>query len=562
MVVDDDYGATREIAKYILSVIRNQDLPSLQSSLQSQSSNISNAFAGIKFITQEPSTLLTNEQALSSLSSGYLKNTTGTGVLSVQTTPIPVPDGGTGLTSLTANGIMYASGTTTLATSSNLVYSGGYLGVGTSSPGSPLHGVLTDATTNAVGDLLTLTHNSSGTPAAGFGGALVARLHSSTTQAQLAGRLSWHWTTATDASRAARGRLTAYYTSTERECIAWEANSSAPMAGFLGASPVIRQVVSGNNGGISGLTGFLTALANLGLITDSTTNSASIPTGSGATNRIAYWSGTSTLTSDAGFTFTTSGYTADIATGAAATSGQWRIGHVATSDYLRIIHVSQSQMSIDKFASSGQAIVDINPRPGDGTSAANFRFFRSTSTSGATSFDIFLGDGSASFNARIFGQGANTYFCANNGSFGVGTASPATQFHTVLTDATTNAVVNSVTSGHNSSGTPAAGFGSGLLFNLHSSTTTAQSAARLTIEWVTATHASRAARGSLTAYYTSTERTCFQWEANSTVALVGFLGTAPVAKQTVTGSRGGNAALASVLTALANFGLITDSSTA
>jgi hypothetical protein len=42
---------------------------------------------------------------------------------------------------------------------------------------------------------------------------------------------------------------------------------------------------------------------------------------------------------------------------------------------------------------------------------------------------------------------------------------------------------------------------------------------------------------------------------------IGFLNTAAVSKQTVTGSRGGNAALASVLTALANFGLITDSST-
>jgi hypothetical protein len=43
---------------------------------------------------------------------------------------------------------------------------------------------------------------------------------------------------------------------------------------------------------------------------------------------------------------------------------------------------------------------------------------------------------------------------------------------------------------------------------------------------------------------------------------VGFNGTAPAAKPTVTGSRGGNAALASLLTALAGLGLITDSSTA
>ena len=42
---------------------------------------------------------------------------------------------------------------------------------------------------------------------------------------------------------------------------------------------------------------------------------------------------------------------------------------------------------------------------------------------------------------------------------------------------------------------------------------------------------------------------------------VGFYNTTPIAKQTVTGSRGGNAALASLLTALASHGLITDSTT-
>jgi len=42
----------------------------------------------------------------------------------------------------------------------------------------------------------------------------------------------------------------------------------------------------------------------------------------------------------------------------------------------------------------------------------------------------------------------------------------------------------------------------------------------------------------------------------------GFFGSAGTSKQTITGSRGGNAALASLLTALANMGLITDSTTA
>ncbi len=43
---------------------------------------------------------------------------------------------------------------------------------------------------------------------------------------------------------------------------------------------------------------------------------------------------------------------------------------------------------------------------------------------------------------------------------------------------------------------------------------------------------------------------------------LGFYGTAPTTKQAPTGSRGGNAALASLLTALATIGLITDSTSA
>ena len=43
---------------------------------------------------------------------------------------------------------------------------------------------------------------------------------------------------------------------------------------------------------------------------------------------------------------------------------------------------------------------------------------------------------------------------------------------------------------------------------------------------------------------------------------LGFFGSTPAAKPTVTGSRGGNAALASLLTALADLGLVSDSTSA
>lgn len=43
---------------------------------------------------------------------------------------------------------------------------------------------------------------------------------------------------------------------------------------------------------------------------------------------------------------------------------------------------------------------------------------------------------------------------------------------------------------------------------------------------------------------------------------IGFFGTAPTTKQTVTGAKGGNAALGSLMTALVAYGLVTDSTTA
>lgn len=52
------------------------------------------------------------------------------------------------------------------------------------------------------------------------------------------------------------------------------------------------------------------------------------------------------------------------------------------------------------------------------------------------------------------------------------------------------------------------------------------------------------------------------WVTPEAGGKIGFYGTAPAVKQTVAGSRGANAALASLLTALATMGIVTDSSTA
>lgn len=98
----------------------------------------------------------------------------------------------------------------------------------------------TDATTSSVVNTLRLRRGSSGTSAAGFGSAINFQLKSSTTAGQDAGRLSWEWVTATHASRASRGTLTAYSTSTEQEAIAWDGDSGGVKLGFYGTTPVAQ----------------------------------------------------------------------------------------------------------------------------------------------------------------------------------------------------------------------------------------------------------------------------------------------------------------------------------
>ncbi|WP_313642312.1 tail fiber domain-containing protein [Stenotrophomonas sp.] len=69
-------------------------------------------------------------------------------------------------------------------------------------------------------------------------------------------------------------------------------------------------------------------------------------------------------------------------------------------------------------------LVDIDPQPSDSVSTSQFRFFRNVTTTGSSRFIVYLGNGTASTNAAIAGKGADSYVCANNGNFGVGTSTP------------------------------------------------------------------------------------------------------------------------------------------
>jgi len=70
--------------------------------------------------------------------SGSPITSSGTLAISYSGTALPTTSGGTGLTSFTANGVVYASSTSALATGSGFVFDGTNVGIGTSSPSYPL----------------------------------------------------------------------------------------------------------------------------------------------------------------------------------------------------------------------------------------------------------------------------------------------------------------------------------------------------------------------------------------------------------------------------------------
>ncbi len=135
-------------------------------------------------------------------------------------------------------------------------------------------------------------------------------------------------------------------------------------------------------------------------------------------------------------------------------------------------------------------------------------------------------------------------------------------FTALVSDALTVAAATSFTLDHATSGTAANGFGHNIFLLAQDSTTVSQRMAVWSSVWADATHATRKGRNIFYASDAANERECLRIETSGSAAMIGFLGSAATAKVAITGSRAGNAALASLLTELASKGLITDSTTA
>lgn len=178
-----------------------------------------------------------------------------------------------------------------------------------------------------------------------------------------------------------------------------------------------------------------------------------------------------------------------------------------------------------------------------------------TANNNATSLDFILGSG-FSPTARIMANLDNAGTAAtslrfltynsglsekvriqSDGSFGIGATSPSSLLHTLKSDSVTNAVTVIDTIEHRSTGTPANGFGLGIDFLLQTSTTTAQNAARLVASWNDATHATY--KGDLIAYVydaagtgTPTARELWRGRGSGSAAQWAMFGGTPVGRQT------------------------------
>lgn len=84
---------------------------------------------------------------------------------------------------------------------------------------------------------------------------------------------------------------------------------------------------------------------------------------------------------------------------------------------------NSTQAVISKTNTAGNALIDIDPLPTDGTSQALFRFFRNTNTTGRVAFEVLRGNASSQPNSRFSGN-ENSYINAVIGNVGIGTTNP------------------------------------------------------------------------------------------------------------------------------------------
>lgn len=143
--------------------------------------------------------------------------------------------------------------------------------------------------------------------------------------------------------------------------------------------------------------------------------------------------------------------------------------------------------TLSAFTTSPTQEVLLTVRSLDSSTTTSVVNINATNSSATTQADLFIYSDSINSKASAWFNGTNFQGLI------IGDSNP--HANAMLDVRVTNSATAVFTDGgiltHNSSGTPAANFGSSILFNLKSSTTNSQNAARIGSIWTTATHASR-----------------------------------------------------------------------
>src|SRR5712691_1296028 len=265
------------------------------------------------------------------------------------------------------------------------------------------------------------------------------------------------------------------------------------------------------------------------------------------TKRLATFSGTMSLTANDGFALRAFNATASIApnsfnaTGtpvtAAAVLGNTTTGGTTGGTITRMAAGSFQNLNAGTsvvVTNANGVYIETATSAGAGSSITNLTGLTINAVTVGTHNTYILAGTATQSTAQdwfIYSTTTSDSYIAGKLRIGGSAAAPSTALHAITSDSGTNAVVNVSTITHNSSGSIAASFGVGSTWAGQDTTTADVSMGDLQFIWTTATHASRKARGTLTAYDTAS-RTCIQWEASGTAAMVGFLGTAPIVQTT------------------------------
>lgn len=185
-----------------------------------------------------------------------------------------------------------------------------------------------------------------------------------------------------------------------------------------------------------------------------------------------------------------------------------------------------------------------------------------SNTSGGHS--LTLGGITAGVATAAFSHNVHTYGGLSVGALASPSAGQIRASREIITDnedANTTGILPEIYLRRRSTGTPAAGFGAAIRFQLQTSTTNERNAGQIAAQWIVASDGSRRSEIIISAWDAAAARPGITVGSDGTAALLGFFGSGGYGRPTITGSRGGNVALANLLAELANLGLIVNSTT-